>query len=126
MLKTSSTWWAVMVPSRLTPVLTRATEACRGLLAMNSSTYSSSTVVVVVVVVVVVEDTDCARADDGFMPGMQHGDIMGHEFMGEVMEVGSANKKLKVGDRVVMVESRPLSKNKRFVVTRVVNRVDTA
>jgi threonine dehydrogenase-like Zn-dependent dehydrogenase len=36
------------------------------------------------------------------MPGMQHGDIMGHEFMGEVMEVGSANKKLKVGDRVVV------------------------
>ncbi|WP_312930574.1 alcohol dehydrogenase catalytic domain-containing protein, partial [Stutzerimonas nitrititolerans] len=35
---------------------------------------------------------------DGFMPGMKHGDIMGHEFMGEVMEVGSANKKLKVGD----------------------------
>ena len=39
---------------------------------------------------------------DGFMPGMTHGDIMGHEFMGEVMEVGSANKKLKVGDRVVV------------------------
>ena len=39
---------------------------------------------------------------DGFMPGMQHGDIVGHEFMGEVMEVGSANKKLKVGDRVVV------------------------
>ncbi len=39
---------------------------------------------------------------DGFMPGMQHGDIMGHEFMGEVMEVASANKKLKVGDRVVV------------------------
>jgi len=39
---------------------------------------------------------------DGFMPGMQDGDIMGHEFMGEVMEVGSANKKLKVGDRVVV------------------------
>lgn len=39
---------------------------------------------------------------DGFMPGMQHGDIMGHEFMGEVMEVGSANTKLKVGDRVVV------------------------
>ncbi len=32
---------------------------------------------------------------DGFMPGMKHGDIMGHEFMGEVMEVGSGNKKLK-------------------------------
>ncbi|RZI85500.1 MAG: glutathione-dependent formaldehyde dehydrogenase [Rubrivivax sp.] len=39
---------------------------------------------------------------DGFMPGMESGDIMGHEFMGEVMEVGSENKKLKVGDRVVV------------------------
>ncbi|CAM5253126.1 zinc-dependent alcohol dehydrogenase [Stutzerimonas degradans] len=39
---------------------------------------------------------------DGFMPGMKLGDIMGHEFMGEVMEVGSGNKKLKVGDRVVV------------------------
>ena len=25
---------------------------------------------------------------DGFMPGMRHGDVMGHEFMGEVVEVG--------------------------------------
>src|SRR5690606_38978392 len=39
---------------------------------------------------------------DGFMPGMKSGDIMGHEFMGEVMEDGSANKKLKVGDRGVV------------------------
>ena len=39
---------------------------------------------------------------DGFMPGMQHGDIMGHEFMGEVVEVGRDNKKLKVRDRVVV------------------------
>lgn len=39
---------------------------------------------------------------DGFMPGMQHGDIMGHEFMGEVVDVGSGNDKLKVGDRVVV------------------------
>src|SRR3982750_2090614 len=39
---------------------------------------------------------------DGFMMGMKHGDILGHEFMGEVVEVGSANKKLKVGDRVVV------------------------
>jgi len=31
----------------------------------------------------------------------------------------------KVGDRVVMVESRPLSKRKRFVVTRVVDRAKT-
>jgi threonine dehydrogenase-like Zn-dependent dehydrogenase len=39
---------------------------------------------------------------DGFMVGMKSGDIMGHEFMGEVVEVGPANKKLKVGDRVVV------------------------
>lgn len=39
---------------------------------------------------------------DGFMPGMEHGDIMGHEFMGEVVEVGKDNKKLEVGDRVVV------------------------
>jgi threonine dehydrogenase-like Zn-dependent dehydrogenase len=39
---------------------------------------------------------------DGFMPGMESGDIVGHEFMGEVVEVGSANHKLKVGDRVVV------------------------
>jgi threonine dehydrogenase-like Zn-dependent dehydrogenase len=25
---------------------------------------------------------------DGYMPGMESGDIMGHEFMGEVVEVG--------------------------------------
>jgi len=39
---------------------------------------------------------------DGFMPTMQSGDIMGHEFMGEVVEVGSDNKALNVGDRVVI------------------------
>jgi threonine dehydrogenase-like Zn-dependent dehydrogenase len=39
---------------------------------------------------------------DGFMPGMMNGDIVGHEFMGEVVEVGSENRKLKVGDRVVV------------------------
>jgi threonine dehydrogenase-like Zn-dependent dehydrogenase len=40
---------------------------------------------------------------DHFMPGMQSGDIMGHETMGEVVEVGSGAKNaLKVGDRVVI------------------------
>ncbi len=39
---------------------------------------------------------------DGFMPGMKHGDILGHEFMGEVVDVGKDNKKLRVGDRVVV------------------------
>jgi threonine dehydrogenase-like Zn-dependent dehydrogenase len=36
------------------------------------------------------------------IPSMQHGDILGHETMGEVVEVGADNKKLKVGDRVVV------------------------
>lgn len=39
---------------------------------------------------------------NGFMPGMQSGDVMGHEFMGEVVEVGAGNRALKVGDRVVV------------------------
>ncbi|MFL6685398.1 zinc-dependent alcohol dehydrogenase [Paraburkholderia graminis] len=39
---------------------------------------------------------------DGFMPGMESGDIMGHEFMGEVVEVGKENTALKVGDRIVV------------------------
>jgi threonine dehydrogenase-like Zn-dependent dehydrogenase len=40
---------------------------------------------------------------DHFMPGMKNGDIMGHETMGEVVEVGAQTKgKLKVGDRVVI------------------------
>jgi threonine dehydrogenase-like Zn-dependent dehydrogenase len=39
---------------------------------------------------------------DGYIPTMQKGDILGHEFMGEVVEVGRGNKKLKVGDRVVV------------------------
>ncbi|MEO8432957.1 MAG: zinc-dependent alcohol dehydrogenase [Acidobacteriota bacterium] len=39
---------------------------------------------------------------DGFIPTMRKGDILGHEFMGEVVEVGKANTRLKVGDRVVV------------------------
>ncbi|HMV47846.1 MAG TPA: zinc-dependent alcohol dehydrogenase [Blastocatellia bacterium] len=39
---------------------------------------------------------------NGFVPTMEKGDIMGHEFMGEVMEIGSEVKKVKVGDRVVV------------------------
>ena len=39
---------------------------------------------------------------DGFMPGMENGDVMGHETMGEVVEVGPDCNKLKVGDRVVI------------------------
>ena len=39
---------------------------------------------------------------DGYQPGMEAGDILGHEPMGVVVEVGSAVKKLKKGDRVVI------------------------
>ena len=39
---------------------------------------------------------------DGFVIGMKSGDILGHEFMGEVVETGSAVGKLKVGDKVVV------------------------
>ncbi len=40
---------------------------------------------------------------DGFMPTMESGDVLGHEFMGEVVEVGTESRnKLKVGQRVVI------------------------
>ena len=39
---------------------------------------------------------------DGYIPAMQRGDIMGHEFMGIVEEVGRGVKNLRRGDRVVV------------------------
>src|SRR3982750_320219 len=39
---------------------------------------------------------------NGFIPTMEKGDIIGHEFMGEVVEVGENVKNLGVGDRVVV------------------------
>jgi threonine dehydrogenase-like Zn-dependent dehydrogenase len=39
---------------------------------------------------------------DGYVPTMESGDILGHEFMGEIVEVGSGVKRLKVGDRAVV------------------------
>ena len=39
---------------------------------------------------------------NGFIPTMERGDILGHEFMGEVVEVGRSVKNLAVGDRVVV------------------------
>ena len=57
----------------------------------------------------IVKVTTCAicgsdlHLHDHFMPGMEKGDIIGHEFMGEVVEVGSdAKSALKVGERVVV------------------------
>jgi threonine dehydrogenase-like Zn-dependent dehydrogenase len=39
---------------------------------------------------------------DGYIPTLKKGDILGHEFMGEVVELGREVKNLKVGDRVVV------------------------
>jgi len=39
---------------------------------------------------------------DGYIPTMRKGDILGHEFMGEVVDVGRDVEKLKKGDRVVV------------------------
>ena len=39
---------------------------------------------------------------NGFIPTMQRGDVLGHEFMGEVVEVGREVTNLKIGDRVVV------------------------
>ena len=39
---------------------------------------------------------------DGYIPTMKKGDILGHEFMGEVVETGRGVQNLAVGDRVVV------------------------
>jgi threonine dehydrogenase-like Zn-dependent dehydrogenase len=39
---------------------------------------------------------------DGYVPTMTKGDILGHEFMGEIVEVGKGVGNLSVGDRVVV------------------------
>lgn len=57
---------------------------------------------------VVIKVTSCAICGsdlhiyDGVMPHMHHGDVLGHETMGEVVEVGQGVTKLRVGDRVVV------------------------
>jgi threonine dehydrogenase-like Zn-dependent dehydrogenase len=38
----------------------------------------------------------------GYIPTMRSGDVLGHEFMGEIVEVGSAVRRRKVGERVVV------------------------
>ncbi len=38
----------------------------------------------------------------GFIPTMEKGDVLGHEFMGEVVETGSAVRNVRKGDRVVV------------------------
>jgi threonine dehydrogenase-like Zn-dependent dehydrogenase len=39
---------------------------------------------------------------NGFVPTMERGDILGHEFMGEVVEVGRSVRNIRIGDRVVV------------------------
>jgi len=39
---------------------------------------------------------------DGYIPAMRKGDILGHEFMGEIVETGKGVSNLKAGDRVVV------------------------
>lgn len=39
---------------------------------------------------------------NGYLPAMREGDILGHEFMGEVVETGPGVRQHKVGDRVVV------------------------
>lgn len=39
---------------------------------------------------------------NGYIPTMEAGDILGHEFMGEIVETGSGVSNLKIGDRVVV------------------------
>ena len=39
---------------------------------------------------------------DGYLPTMREGDVIGHEFMGTVVEVGPAVKNVRVGQRVVV------------------------
>ncbi len=57
---------------------------------------------------VIIKVTSCAICGsdlhlmNGLMPSMKSGDILGHEFMGEVVETGSPNHKFKTGDRIVV------------------------
>jgi threonine dehydrogenase-like Zn-dependent dehydrogenase len=57
-------------------------------------------------VIVQVSSTAICGSDlhlyNGFIPSMEKGDVLGHEFMGEVVEVGPTVKSLSVGDRVVV------------------------
>jgi threonine dehydrogenase-like Zn-dependent dehydrogenase len=57
---------------------------------------------------VVIKVTACAicgsdlHVYDGYTPTMEAGDVLGHETMGEVVEVGAGVRNLKIGDRVVV------------------------
>ena len=57
---------------------------------------------------VIIKVTSCAICGsdlhlmDGLMPTMESGDVLGHEFMGEVVETGSSDHRFKKGDRIIV------------------------
>ncbi len=56
-------------------------------------------------IVRVIHSTTCGsdlHFIDGYLPTMRGGDVIGHEFMGQVVEVGHEVTRIKVGDRVVV------------------------
>ncbi|MEU0464384.1 zinc-dependent alcohol dehydrogenase [Amycolatopsis sp. NPDC006131] len=57
------------------------------------------------VVVKVTASTTCGsdlHLIGGYIPAMEAGDVLGHEFLGEVVEVGAGVRRHRVGDRVVV------------------------
>ena len=48
---------------------------------------------------------------NGFVPTMQAGDVLGHEFMGEIVEVGRDVRNLRVGDRECLLGAQPEVRN---------------
>ena len=57
---------------------------------------------------IIIKVTSCAICGsdlhlmNGFMPTMESGDILGHEAMGEVVEISKSHTKFAIGDRVVV------------------------
>jgi len=57
---------------------------------------------------IIIKVTSCAICGsdlhlmNGYMPTMESGDVLGHETMGEVVEVGKSHTRFKMGDRVVV------------------------
>ena len=49
----------------------------------------------------------------GYIPSMEAGDILGHEFMGEIVETGPDVKNRKVGDRVVVTRAAGTPRTRR-------------
>src|ERR1700721_2693062 len=76
---------------------------------------------------VIVKVTSCAICGsdlhlmDGLMPTMKSGDILGHEFMGEVVETGSALNKFSASSAIIRCANAPTAMRRwrrRSSVTR--------